>query len=41
VVQNILFLENAPNYGIDAIDGAVILLALLLARVIGGEASAE
>jgi len=41
VVQNILFLENAPNYWIDAIDGAVILLALILARVIGGEASAE
>ena len=41
VVQNILDLENAPNYWIDAIDGAVILLALNLARVIGGEASAE
>jgi len=41
VVQNILFLENAPNYWIDAIDGAVILVALILARVIGGEASAE
>jgi len=41
VVQNILFLENAPNYWIDAIDGGVILFALILARVIGGEASAE
>ena len=41
VVQNILDLENAPNYWIDAIDGAVILVALILARVIGGEASAE
>ena len=41
VVQNILDLENAPNYWIDAIDGGVILLALLLARVIGGESSAE
>jgi len=41
VVQNILFLENAPNYWIDAINGAVILFALILARVIGGEASAE
>jgi simple sugar transport system permease protein len=41
VVQNILDLENAPNYWIDAIDGAVILLALILARVIGGESSAE
>jgi simple sugar transport system permease protein len=41
VVQNILTLENAPNYWIDAIDGGVILFALILARVIGGEASAE
>jgi simple sugar transport system permease protein len=41
VVQNILDLENAPNYWIDAINGAVILFALILARVIGGEASAE
>jgi simple sugar transport system permease protein len=41
VVQNILFLENAPNYWIDAINGAVILVALILARIIGGEASAE
>jgi simple sugar transport system permease protein len=41
VVQNILELENAPNYWIDAINGAVILFALILARVIGGEASAE
>jgi simple sugar transport system permease protein len=41
VVQNILELENAPNYWIDAIEGAVILFALILARVIGGEASAE
>jgi simple sugar transport system permease protein len=41
VVQNIMDLENAPNYWIDAIDGGVILVALILARVIGGEASAE
>jgi simple sugar transport system permease protein len=41
LVQNILDLENAPNYWINAIDGGVILFALLLARVIGGEASAE
>jgi simple sugar transport system permease protein len=41
VVQNILDLENVSNYWIDAIDGAVILFALILARVIGGEASAE
>jgi simple sugar transport system permease protein len=41
LVQNILNLENAPNYWIDAIDGGVILFALIMARVIGGEASAE
>jgi simple sugar transport system permease protein len=41
LVQNILDLENAPNYWIDAINGGVILFALFLARVIGGEASAE
>jgi len=40
-VQNLLDLENAPNYWIDAIDGGVILFALILARVIGGEATAE
>ena len=28
LVQNILDLANAPNYWIDAIDGAVILVAL-------------
>jgi simple sugar transport system permease protein len=41
LVQNLLDLENAPNYWIEAIDGAVILFALILARVIGGEAGAE
>ncbi|MGI8451017.1 MAG: ABC transporter permease [Streptosporangiaceae bacterium] len=41
LVQNILDLANAPNYWIEAIDGAVILVALLLARLIGGEATAE
>jgi simple sugar transport system permease protein len=41
LVQNILDLANAPNYWIEAIDGAVILLALVLARLIGGEATAE
>lgn len=41
LVQNLLTLENAPNYWVDAIDGGVILFALILARVIGGEASAE
>jgi simple sugar transport system permease protein len=41
LVQNILDLANASNYWIEAIDGAVILFALFLARVIGGEATAE
>jgi simple sugar transport system permease protein len=41
LVQNILDLANAPNYWIEAIDGAVILVALVLARLIGGEAAAE
>jgi len=41
LVQNILDLANVSNYWIEAIDGAVILFALLLARVIGGESTAE
>jgi simple sugar transport system permease protein len=41
VVQNILDLENVNNYWTDAISGGVILFALILARVIGGEAAAE
>ena len=41
VVQNILTLENVSNYWVYAINGGVILFALILARVIGGEASAE
>jgi simple sugar transport system permease protein len=41
LIQNILDLVNAPNYWIDAINGAVILFALILARIIGGEAAAE
>jgi simple sugar transport system permease protein len=41
LVQNLLDLENAPNYWIDAIEGGVILIALILARVIGGETAAE
>jgi simple sugar transport system permease protein len=41
LVQNILDLANVSNYWIEAIDGLVILLALVLARVIGGKASAE
>ena len=41
LVQNILDLANVSSYWVDAIDGAVILVALVLARVIGGEASAD
>jgi simple sugar transport system permease protein len=41
VVQNILELENVSNYWVYAINGGVILFALILARVIGGESSAE
>jgi simple sugar transport system permease protein len=41
VVQNILDLAQTPNYWIEAVDGGVILVALILARVIGGEATAE
>jgi simple sugar transport system permease protein len=41
LVQNILDLANAPNYWIEAINGGVILVALVLARLIGGEAAAE
>ena len=41
LVQNILDLSNVSNYWIEAVDGGVILLALLLARIIGGEATAE
>jgi len=41
LVQNVLDLGNVNNYWIDAIDGAVILFALIMARVIGGEAAAE
>lgn len=41
LVQNILDLGNVNNYWIDAIEGAVILFALILARVIGGEVTAE
>jgi simple sugar transport system permease protein len=41
LVQNILDLANVSNYWIETIDGAVILFALVLARVIGGEATAE
>jgi simple sugar transport system permease protein len=41
LVQNILDLANVSNYWIEAIDGVVILFALVLARVIGGKESAE
>jgi simple sugar transport system permease protein len=41
LVQNILDLANVSNYWIDAINGGVILFALVLARFIGGEAAAE
>jgi simple sugar transport system permease protein len=41
LVQNILDLANVSNYWIEAMDGGVILFALILARVVGGEASAE
>ena len=41
LVQNILDLGNVNNYWIEAIDGAVILSALLMARVVGGEVTAE
>ena len=41
LVQNILDLGNVNNYWIFAIDGGVILFALMMARVIGGEAAAD
>lgn len=41
LVQNILDLGNVNNYWISAIEGAVILLALVMARVVGGEVTAE
>jgi simple sugar transport system permease protein len=41
LVQNIIDLAQVSNYWQLAISGAVILFALTLARVVGGEASAE
>jgi simple sugar transport system permease protein len=41
VVQNILNLGNVSSYWIDAINGTVILIALLLARIVGGQTTAE
>lgn len=37
LVQNILALAQVQSYWIDAVDGAVILVALGLSRVVGGE----
>jgi simple sugar transport system permease protein len=41
IVQNILNLANVSSYWIDAINGSVILIALVLARIVGGQATAE
>jgi len=41
IVQNILNLANVSSYWIDAINGAVILIALVLARVVGGAETVE
>jgi simple sugar transport system permease protein len=41
LVQNILDLGNVNNYWIEAISGGVIMVALIMARVIGGEVTAE
>ena len=41
LVQNILDLSLVSNYWIEAVTGGVILVALVLARIIGGEAAAE
>jgi simple sugar transport system permease protein len=41
IVQDILDLASVSNYWIEAIDGAVILFALFLARIVGGESTAE
>jgi simple sugar transport system permease protein len=41
LVNNILTLDNVNNYWILAIYGCVILVALFLARYVGGEAAAE
>ena len=41
LVQNILDLGQVNNYWIMAIDGGVILAALFMARVVGGEVTAE
>jgi len=41
LVQNILDLGNVNNYWIEAISGGVIMVALMMARGIGGEVTAE
>jgi simple sugar transport system permease protein len=41
LVQNILDLGNVNNYWIEAISGGVIMIALIMARGIGGEVTAE
>ena len=41
LVQNILDLSQVSNYWIEAVTGGVILVALVLARIVGGEATAE
>lgn len=41
LVQNILDLGNVNNYWIEAISGGVIMVALVMARGIGGEVTAE
>ena len=41
LVQNILDLANVSNYWIEAITGGVILFALILSRIVGGEKRAE
>jgi simple sugar transport system permease protein len=41
LVQNILDLANVSSYWIEAIDGLVILLALVMSRIIGGKESVE
>jgi len=41
LVQNIINLSNVSSYWQLAINGGVILFALALARIVGGESSAE
>jgi simple sugar transport system permease protein len=41
IVSDILDLAQVSNYWIEAIDGTVILFALVLARIVGGESTAE